>query len=311
MQGNFKNFIKFVWCKSIAVFFRLETKWRFKGIAYLFLKWEAARNYRYFVHENIDWNNPIDLNQKINWLKFHSNSQTWGDLADKYKVREFIKDMGMQDILIPLYGVWNKAKEIDFNKLPSSFVLKTNHGSGEVVIVCDKNHLDINKVIKQLNACLEMPYGVESGEPHYLLIKPKIIAEQYLLSKDKFSTSLVDYKIWCFNGEPQHIWVCYSRTKKEVRVESYDLEWNYHPEYSVFTDHYINGGGIVPKPVNLGEMLDVARKLSHGFKQVRVDLYNQNGKIYFGEMTFTSNGGYMNFYTREFLNEMGNKISIY
>ena len=305
-----KFFIKFICYKIIDVILKFETKISFNGVAYFILKWEATRNYRYLMHKDINWNDPTDLNEKINWLKFHSESKRWSDLTDKYKVREFIKEKCKQDILIPLYGVWDKAEDIDFDKLPSSFVLKTNHGSGDVIVVKDKSCLDVKRTVKKVNEFLKMPYGIASGEPHYLFIKPKVVAEKLLLPEDNFSSSLIDYKIWCFNGEPHHIWACYNRTKKEVKVETHDLEWNYHPECSVFNNHYVDGGGVVPKPNNLNEMLDIARILSRGFKQVRVDLYNQGGKIYFGEMTFTSNGGYMNFYTQEFLNKMGNQILI-
>lgn len=294
----------------IEILFKLERRCSIKGIAYRVIMWEIQRNYRLFMQKSIDIDNPEDLNEKINWLKLHDDYKLWGKLADKYKVREYVIEKGYKDILIPLLGVWDSAKNIDFDKLPNSFVLKTNHGSGDVVIVKDKQLIDRQAIIDNLDSFLKMPYGVGSGEPHYLFINPRIIAEELLTPAENFSSSLVDYKIWCFNGKPHHVWACYSRTKTQVKVETYDLEWNHHPEYSVFNDHYIDGGGIVPKPKNFNLMLEIASKLSDGFKEVRIDLYNQNGKIYFGEMTFTGNGGYMNFYTESFLLEMGKLVSI-
>ena len=178
------------------------------------------------------------------------------------------------------------------------------------MIVKDKNSIDIHEIVKKTNRFLRMPYGVHSGEPHYLFIKPKVIAEKLLEPIESFSTSLIDYKIWCLNGVPSYILVCYSRSKQEVKVETYDLDWKHHPEYSVFNDHYVNGGGKVPKPQNFDRMLEIARILAEGFKQVRVDLYNIDGHIYFGELTFTSNGGYMDYYTPDFLLEMGKNIDL-
>lgn len=305
-----KETVKYICYKIVEIFYKLESKIKFNGLVTQIIKWEIRRNYRYFMHKEVDLKNPKDLNEKINWLKLNDDQRLWGMLADKYKVRDYVAEKGLSDILVPLYGVWDSAKEIEWDKLPSSFVLKTNHGSGDIIKVTDKDKINKDEVIKKLDAFLRMPYGVASGEPHYLYIKPKVIAEELLTPKDDYSTSLVDYKIWCFNGEPQHVWACYSRTKNEVKVETYDLKWKHHPECSVFNSHYQDGGGIVPKPVNLEEMLDVARKLSAGIKQVRVDLYNQAGKIYFGEMTLTGNGGYMDFYTQEFLDEMGDCISL-
>lgn len=305
-----KELVKLICYKIVEFFYKFENRVHFKGLGMAIIKWEIKRNYRFFMHKEVDLKHPKDLNEKINWLKLHDDQQLWGLLADKYRVRDYIEKKGLSDILVPLYGVWDSANDIDWDKLPSSFVLKTNHGSGDIVKVTDKNTINKEEIIKKLDAFLRMPYGVASGEPHYLYIKPKVIAEQLMVPADSYSSSLVDYKIWCFNGEPQHIWACYSRTKKQVKVETYDLEWNHHPECSVFNDHYADGGGIVPKPDNLDEMLKIARKLSDGLKQVRVDLYNQNGRIYFGELTMTGNGGYMDFYTPKFLNEMGNLILI-
>ena len=133
-----------------------------------------------------------------------------------------------------------------------------------------------------------------------------MIAEPYLEPEaGSFSKSLVDYKIWCFDGKPYSVWTCHDRTEGHAYVNIYDLNWNVHPEYSVFNDHYRDGGGVVPRPENLGRMLSAAAILSKGFPEVRVDLYEWKGKPYFGEMTFASLCGKMDFYTQDYLEELG------
>lgn len=265
--------------------------------------------YAYVLGKKMNWEDPQDLNEKINWLKVYGDTTMWPTLADKFLVREYLNQKGLSDILVPLYKKWDSAEDVDFCSLPTKFVLKTNHGSGEVLVVKDKALLNENDVKKQIKQWMKEKYGLLQGEPHYLKIKPVVIAEKLLTeSTNTFSSSLVDYKVWCFNGKPYCIWACYNRTKESAYVGTYDLQWNYHPEYSVFTDHYKDGGPVVPKPKSLNEMLKAAEALSEGFPEVRVDFYDVDGKLYFGEMTFTSNGGYMRFFTDEFLLEMGNQI---
>lgn len=266
----------------------------------------TERLYKRFLHKDINWDAPYDLNEKIHWLKLYTDTSEWSRLADKYLVREYVKEKGLGDILIPLYGKWDSADDIDFDKLPLSFILKTNHGSGEIIKVLDKNLINKDLVRKQMRRHLKEVYGYYEGEPHYRKIKSCIIAEEFLkMPKTAISTSLIDYKIWCFNGRPAYIWACFNRTKAGCDVEVYDLDWNYHPEKSIFTSHYRNGGGVLQKPKSLSRMLDIAQILSEGFPEVRVDLYEYNDKVYFGEMTFTSAGGYNYFYTQDFLNELG------
>lgn len=266
--------------------------------------------YNGMLGRKINWTNPSDLNEKINWLKIYSDTSQWSRLADKYNVRKFIADKGYESILVPLYGVWDSAYDIDFDNLPKSFVLKTNHGSGDCIIVKDKGGINRPEVRCQVQLFLKEKYGLKSGEYHYSKIKPKVVAEKLLIQDSDFSDTLIDYKVFCFNGTPFCIWTCYNRTKTHVYVETHDLEWNYHPEYSIFTNVYRDGKGIIPKPAKLEEMLDIAKNLAQGFPQVRVDFYIVNNQIYFGEMTFTSEGGYMQYFTPEFLKVLGAQFDL-
>lgn len=259
----------------------------------------------------IDWKNPKSLNEKILWLSFNTDTTKWTRLADKYEVRGWLKEMGCEDMLPQLYGVWDRAEDIDFDWLPNKFIFKTNHGSGTNIIVLDKESLNKEDVIKKLNEWLKMKFGWPY-EPHYMKIVPKIIAEELLDPQKQSieSSSLVDYKCFCLNGKVELIWACYNRTKTSVEVDSHYPDWSYHPELSVFTKYYVDGRNKLPRPKNLDKMLEVSQKLSAEFPEVRIDYYEVDDKLYFGEMTFTSGTGIMDFFTKDCLLWMGNKIVI-
>lgn len=260
--------------------------------------------------KKINWEHPVDLNEKINWLKFNTDTSIWTKLADKYMVREFVKERVGEQYLVPLLGVWNSAKDIDFSTLPDSFVLKPNNGAGTVLVIKDKSEIDEVEIRNTVSKWLKTKFGLLQAEPHYLRIKPLIIAESVLKEENHISSSLIDYKIWCFDGTVFGTWCCFNREMFHADTEWHDLDWKFRPEWSVFSSYYKNGKGVVPRPQNYEEMLEIASKLSIGFPQVRVDLYNIGGKIYFGEMTFTSAGGHMNFYSDELLKIMGSKTKI-
>lgn len=255
---------------------------------------------------SIDWRTPKDLNEKINWLAFNTDTSEWSRLADKYLVREFVKERGCEEILIPLLGVWNNVEDINLNMLPDEFVIKTNCGSGDVVLV-NKNNIDWGGVLCHLKNALEKRIGIESAEPHYLRIRQCIIAEQRLSPINR--GDLLDYKIWCFNGRPHLFFICSNRDieKRTMDISCYDLEWNRRDDYIV--DKYKNDISI-PKPKNLELLLEYATILSYGFPQVRVDFYIVDDKIYFGEMTFTSYSGRMPYFTKDALNIMGELIDL-
>lgn len=273
----------------------------------------AQLRYRKNLGRFLDLKKPKDLNEKIHWLSLFTDTAEWTRCADKYSVRSFVEERGLGDVLVKLYGKWDAAEEINWDELPHSFVLKTTNGSGTVLIVKDKAKLDIPSTIILLNKWLKKRIGEETTEFHYCKIVPRLIAEEFIeqtVEENNISSSLIDYKIWCFNGKAYYIWTCINRGKDSTDVSMFDRDWNYHPEMSVFNEHYREAKVLVPKPDKLRDMLEVAERLSEGFPEVRVDLYYTNGKIYFGELTFTSLGGTMNFYTRDALLEMGGKIDL-
>jgi len=256
---------------------------------------------------DLDWKHPKTIDEKINWLKYYSDTSQWTLLADKYRVRKYVTDCGLEDILVPLYGKWDHAEDIDWDGLPRQFVMKPNHGSKDVLICKDKQKLNIDYWTKEADKWLHTDYSRLKGETHYRAIPPCIIAEQ-LLDTDKQavkSSSLIDFKVWAFDGKPAYIWCCMNRTADSVEVITYDTNWNAHPEYSENSYHFFLTEKRLPRPMMLDKMLDAAARLSKGFPQVRVDFYEVDGKLYFGEMTFTSSAGMNSFYTKNFLLELG------
>lgn len=267
--------------------------------------------YKRFAHLR----HPKDLNEKILHIKLFTDTSRWPDLVDKYKVREYIKDLGLEDTLVKLYGVWYSADDFvkSFSNLPDSFILKANNGEGKGtnLVVKDKNKWRVEELAAKVDEWLKRKnIGALVAEPQYEAIKPCVIAEQ-LLPLDPGHHSLTDYKFWCFEGKPHFVWVCNDRNEdgNSAHVLTYDTDWNPHPEYSIFTSDYLQGEP-VPKPENFEYMLTVAEKLSCGFPELRVDLYNIAGKVYFGELTFTSQGGINSFYTQDFLDYAGSLFSV-
>lgn len=292
-------------------FFRVIVSWLNRHFPVLLTR----LRFKMYFGRLMNVNNPQDLNEKILWLSLFTDTSEWTRLADKYAVREYVEQVGGTKYLTTLYGKWNRVEDIDWDKLPQKFVLKSNNGGSAdaVKIVRDKSTLNIEGIKSQMQAWLDKPMSKDQTEYHYIDIKPCIIAEELLENPESIqsiSNTLVDYKMWCFNGKVSEIWTCANRTLDGADVATFDLQWNYHPEGSVFTHDYSKQKQLVPKPQNLDEMISLAEKLSAPFPVVRVDLYNIDGKVYFGEMTFTSNGGIMDFYTQEHLMELGQQIDL-
>lgn len=272
----------------------------------------AKLRFRKMFGRKLNLDDPKDINEKILWLSLFSDISEWSRMADKYAVRSYVKELGLGEYLVKLYGKWDCVEDIEWEKLPERFVLKSNNGSGTVKIINNKSMIDVAAISRLMNEWLHKDVSASTTEFHYSSIKPCIIAEELLdFSKDQNeSTSAIDYKVWCFNGKAHYIWACSNRDDQAADVALFDREWKYLREKSIFTEHYREQKVLVKKPKNLNLMLEVAEKLSKPFPVVRVDLYNINGDIYFGELTFTSLGGTMDFYTQECLNEMGEMIDI-
>ena len=231
----------------------------------------------------------------------------WKTLAEKYAVRQYVADRIGEQYLVPLLGKWDTAEAIDFDALPDKFVIKPNNGSYDCVVCSDKSTIDVEEVRARMARSLRVSFGIETAEPHYRRIKPCIIAEQML--ETDAPEGLVDYKIWCFNGRPYCFFVCANRDPitHHVVYLYYDLNWVKHRDY---ISEAFRTDVECPRPKNLEKMLEIATKLSEGLPEARVDLYDIDGRIYFGEMTMTSNFAMMPFYTKETLERMGDQVQL-
>lgn len=259
--------------------------------------------YKEKMNKKLNLVNPQDFNEKIHYLLIYKYGNMQTKCTDKYLVRKYIKEKGLKEILPKLYGVYDCFENIDFSTLSNQFVLKTNHSCGDVFICTDKKNFDIESAKNVLNRKLKQDYAKKKLEYHYSKIVPKIICEEYI--DDGYDKAPKDYKFFCFNGKVYSILVCSNRSVK-VEQNWYDIEWN---ELNYTTDEYKNDIKH-KKPKNLDRMVEIAETLSSDFNFVRVDLYNVNGKIYFGELTFSPAAGFIRFVKQEILDEYGGLIEI-
>lgn len=276
-----------------------------RATVYINPRIEMARCYHKVFGEWPNFREPKSLMEKIYWLQLNTDTSLWSLCADKYRVREFLKERGCGAYLNIIYEMWDDPNEITWDSLPNQFVLKTNNGCGQNIIIDGRENYDIREVKKQFMWWINHPFGVSGAELHYLNIKPCIFAEK-LLPIPNDELSLVEYKIWCFSGEPFCILVTYARTNKTLKLALFDLDWNPMMHHLKSTNHEIcDSKVLIPRPESLNEMLSIAQKLSRGFPEVRIDFYEIDKKPLFGEMTFSTGFGY---FTDEFYRILGDKV---
>lgn len=255
--------------------------------------------------KNISTENPSSFNEKIQWLKLYWYDQKAELCADKYEVRGYVKEKGLDFLLNELIGVYDDVDEIKINDLPDQFVLKCTHGSGCNIICENKRELNWVESQKKINKWMKRNYYWPSREWVYKNIKPRIVCEKYL--SDKVMGELVDYKFYCFNGRPEYIKFASERhSATGVKMDFFDKAWNH---LDVKRGHPM---GTIEKlkPKNFELMLDSAIKLSQEFPFVRVDFYEANGKLYFGELTFFPAGGFEKFEPEKYDYFFGDKLTL-
>ena len=239
--------------------------------------------YKYITHHKLDWNSLKRYTEKLQYLRLYvyPKNDLVSKCAGRVGVREYVKEMGYEDLLIKTYGVFDKFEDIDFNKLPNQFAMKCSHGSAMNFICFDKSKINYKELKRKFNKWLKTNYGKKTLELHYAKIKPQIIVEELMLENGKLPT---EYKIHVFNGIAKNLYVVTSRGV-DIRYNNYYIDW------TPFDGSQFNGWKKtdypLKKPSNFTEMVKVAESLASNFPFVRVDLYNINGKIYFSEMTFT------------------------
>lgn len=243
----------------------------------------------YYAHfgKKLDWENPKTLNEKVQWLKLNDRNPEYGRMVDKYEAKQYVAEKIGEEYIIPTLGVWDDPDQIDFDALPDQFVLKTTHGCGGVVICEDKAAFNFTECKKILRDSLRRNYFLWGREWPYKLVKPRVIAEAYMV--DQNLNELRDYKILCFYGEPENVMVCTGRAQGRVKYYFFDWDWHFLPLNH--GDELLPETFTLEKPKNLDKMFQLAKKLSVGIPLVRVDFYEVNGQVYFGELTFYPDSG--------------------
>ncbi|GFZ79957.1 glycosyl transferase [Compostibacillus humi] len=282
----------------------------YKDIRYFYYKSLSSKqviNRRFISKNNRKPNlqNPSTFNEKLQWLKLNWYSPNAVKCADKYEVRNYVKEKIGDQYLNELYGVYNSVDEINIDQLPKAFVLKATHGSGSILICKDKNKEDWNKNFKMMRKWLKRNIYWYTREWVYKDIQPRIICEKYLEEID--TKELTDYKLYCFNGKPTYCQVIKGRNSKKT-IDFFDTNWN-HMGFNGLqrAPHYPQE---IPKPEKYEKMLKLAKKLSEDFPFVRVDLYYVNQKIYFGELTFFPMSGFGAFNPIEWDKKMGDLLEL-
>lgn len=250
----------------------------------IYLRYSFKKQMKY----SLNLRNPKTFDEKLQWLKLYNRNPLYATLVDKYAVKKWVADKIGEQYIIPTLGVWNKFDDIGFDKLPNQFVLKCTHDSGGLIIVRNKSEFDIVSARQKLTKCLNRNFYWQSREWPYKNVSPRIIAEPYM--EDSTYKELRDYKFHTFSGKPKFLLIAKGRQSNNKTFDYFDMDFN-HIELQ---DEYVpNSLNIPEKPICFEDMKKLSEILSNGIPHVRVDFYEINGKVYFGEMTFFDDGGFM------------------
>lgn len=265
-----------------------------------FIKWDYFSGMGNFPNMK----NPTTFNEKLQWLKLNDIHPEYTQLVDKYEAKEYVRKIIGDDYIIPTLGVYDNFYEIDFDKLPNQFVLKTTHDSGGVVVCPDKSKLNKKAARKKIEKSLKHNFYYEHREYPYKNVKPRIIAEKFMV--DESGTELKDYKFFCFDGKCRMLFVATDRGVGDVKFDFFDTNFKHLP----FKQGHPWATKEIKKPAGFENMLMIAEKLGKGFRHVRVDLYDINGKIYFGELTFFHDSANVPFVPNEWDYKIGEWLTL-
>lgn len=271
------------------VYRKLSLMRRYIYIKYFFTGTIKRDFYNRLGYE-LNLKNPQTFNEKLQWLKANYRNPKMKPYADKYEVRKIIKEKLGEEYLNDLYGVYDSVEDINFEDLPQKFVLKPTHSSGHVILCLDKQRMNWKKEKRKLKRWLKENYYYEGGEWVYKDIQPRIICEKLL------EENIIDYKIYCFNGKPLFTQVISNRKGSAYNANYYDLEWN---PIEIKRKDITKSSNEIKKPLNYDVMIKFSKEISKEFPFVRMDFYEVNSKLYFGEATFFPVNGFIKFETRE------------
>lgn len=262
--------------------------------------------YRLRMSKKLNLTNPVTYNEKLQWLKLYYRRPDFPMMVDKATAKQYVSDIIGEEHIIPTLGIYNSVEEIDWDKLPNQFVIKCTHDSGGLIVCKDKQKLNIDAAKRKLSRGLKKTYYWKNREWPYKNVPHRLIAEEYMV--DESGYELKDYKFFCFDGEPKALFIATDRSKEdeETKFDFYDMDFNHLP----FTNGHPNATNPIKKPDGFEEMKEIARKLSKGMPHVRVDLYDVNGHIYFGELTFFHWSGMKPFVPEEWDYKFGSWINL-
>lgn len=263
---------------------------------YYFAKFKKLCNFK----------NPKTFSEKLQWIKLYDHNPKYTNMVDKFEAKKYVSKIIGREYIIPTLGVYDSFDNIDFDKLPNQFVLKCTHDSGGLVICRDKKLFSISEAREKINASLNFNYYYISREWPYKNVKPRIIVEKYM--ENSKLGGLIDYKFYCFNGQPQFLYISSGmENHKTARISFITLDWKKAPyervDYKTFEE-------LPSKPTKLDEMIKISEKLSEGIPFIRVDLYQIGDQVYFSELTLFPCGGLMIFKNSKYDYELGEKLKL-
>lgn len=295
MSDNKKHHLKMQKYKRKIDRFLKNRAIRFNVLAkYGFLRWIPdevflKKQFKLMMGYPLNLNEPRTFNEKMQWIKINDRKPIYTVMVDKYQVKQYVADKIGEKHIIPMFGVWNCAEEIDFGKLPKQFVLKRTHDSGGVIIVRDKDNTDLQSIKKKINAGMLRSHYHVAREWPYKNVKPRIIAEKYMTENN--TDTLKDYKVLCFNGIPRLIELHRNRFRENHTQDFYDVNWK---KTDIIQDCPMSEE-VIDKPACFDEMMSFSKLLAKDIPCVRIDWYIVKGVLYFGEFTFFDSAGYGKF----------------
>lgn len=254
-------------------------------LAFAWRRWRIRRRFRRKLGRPLEERQPYWAEEKVQYRKLYGNHALYAFLADKYAVREFVRERVGENYLVPLYGVYDRLSPEIFRDLPDRFIIKATHGCKWHQIVKDKSQLDIAATVRRFNGYMRRLYGRTSGQYHYRLIPPRIVIEELL---DEGGESPPDYDFFCYHNHEGFDYSLSVVMPHGTRAVHFEKDWSISGMTCTAAE-----AERVTNPANFAEMVEVAEKLSRGFDYVRIDLYNVAGRIYFGEVTCTPAGGFI------------------